>query len=400
MKLKLLSLITILGFNTQLHAQNWEEIEDLPLGKHHPVTFAIDGYGYAATGWDQNVGPSDDVYKYDPVNDSWSTISDFPGAARSFGIGFEYEGDGYLGFGATSTSYLRDIYRFDAATETWELVTLCPCQPRRHPAFLIKDDKIYVGMGDGPTGDLNDWWRYDMATDDWEQMPSVPGPNRHHPFQFVVNNELYAGMGHGGPIIYDDWYHFNTTTESWETLNDFSGEARVAGTQFSHGEYGYVLSGDGSDHSWMQEGEFWQYDPTTDDWNQMPSHPGISLWAPGSFVIGDTIYFLGGENRQTGVIQSKAWKFVLPTPTPPLGLKNGTLSNQFMLWPNPANDVLNLKADFEIADVSIVSLTGQVVYSGAYNHHPISVVALPSGVYITQIIDATGKQHTARWVKN
>jgi N-acetylneuraminic acid mutarotase len=400
MKIKLLSLIGILSLSTQIQSQTWEAIEDMPLGKHHPVTFAIDGYGYAATGWDQNVGPSNDVYKYDPVADSWSTISDFPGAWRSFGIGFDYKGKGYLGFGATSNSYLGDIYEFDPSSETWELVTICPCQPRRHPAFLIKDDNIYIGMGDGAQGDLNDWWRYDMIADEWEEMPSIPGPNRHHPFQFVVNNELYAGMGHGGPIIYDDWYHFDTDNETWETLNDFTGEARVAGTQFSHGEYGYVLSGDGSDHSYMAEGEFWQYDPTMDEWNQMTSHPGISIWAPGSFVIGDTIYFIGGQNRQTGVIQSDAWKFVLPTPTPPLGFSDGAINNDFVIWPNPTNNVLNLKADFEIAQVSIQSLSGQVVYSAAYTNNPITVSSLPPGVYITQITDITGKQYTASWVKN
>ncbi|MDC1221183.1 hypothetical protein N8Z47_00785 [Salibacteraceae bacterium] len=52
----------------------------------------------------------------------------------------------------------------------------------------------------------------------------------------------------------------------------------------------------------MEEGEFWQYDPADDSWLQMPSHPGISIWAPGSFVIEDTLYFISGQNRQTGFI--------------------------------------------------------------------------------------------------
>jgi N-acetylneuraminic acid mutarotase len=96
-------------------------------------------------------------------------------------------------------------------------------------------------------------------------------------------------MGHGGPVIYKDWYRLDTVNNRWQRLRDFPGEARVAGTQFSHNGYGYVLSGDGDDHSYMLEGEFWQYDHDTDIWNQMPSHPDVSRWAPGSLVIGDDI---------------------------------------------------------------------------------------------------------------
>lgn len=36
-------------------------------------------------------------------------------------------------------------------------------------------------------------------------------------------------------------------------------EGRVAGTQFSYLDEGYVLSGDGDDHLSMERGEFWRW---------------------------------------------------------------------------------------------------------------------------------------------
>ncbi|MDP4844121.1 MAG: hypothetical protein NWR83_06635, partial [Salibacteraceae bacterium] len=54
--------------------------------------------------------------------------------------------------------------------------------------------------------------------------------------------------------------------------------------------------------------------PTSDSWTQMPSHPGISLWAPGSFVIDDTVYFFGGESRQSFAIQSNLMRLNFPLP--------------------------------------------------------------------------------------
>ena len=400
--IKYLFSISILSliFHTTA-AQDWSSIADLPSGKHHPVTFAIDGVGYSATGWDASEGPSRDFYKYDPAADEWSIMPQFSGAPRSFAIGYAYEGKGYVGFGATVTAYLGDIWEFNPSNESWSFLTTCPCSPRRHPAFLMANDKIFVGLGDGANGNLNDWWEYDMIADQWTQLPNLPGPQRHHPFQFSVNGELYAGMGHGtlAPTIYNDWYHFDQVSSTWETMDDFPGEARVAGTQFDHGDYGYVLSGDGDNHSFMQTGESWQYDPSTDDWNQFPSHPGISLWAPGSFVIGDTIYFLGGENRQTGTIQRDAWKFQLPTPEEPTGIASSASYSTVSLFPNPAKDVLHIQSSGKITSVEIYSLSGQLVEKSSGNASSISVSGLNAGIYLAKVQLGNGEVSMTKWVK-
>ena len=47
-------------------------------------------------------------------------------------------------------------------------------------------------------------------------------------------------------------------------------------------------------------GEFWEYNPLNDSWNQLQSHPGGAIWAPGNFVIGCDIYFLLGQDWNTG----------------------------------------------------------------------------------------------------
>lgn len=379
--------------------REWEEIEDMPSNRHHPVTFTIDSFGYAATGWNSFVGPTDDFYRYDPKKDEWETLPDFPGAIRSFGIGFSYKGKGYLGFGANLTTYLNDIWEYDAATESWVFVTSCPCSGRRHPALLILDNMLYVGLGDDATGDLRDWWRYDMVEDDWDQMDNLPALARHHPFQFVADSQLFVGFGHGGPIIYRDWYTFDTEDEEWVTLDDFMDEARVAGTQFSHDSFGYVLSGDGSDHSFMQEGEFWQYNPRDDDWTEMPPHPGISIWAPGSFVIEDTIYLFGGENRQTGNIQDEGWKFQLKdTPPPPLG-NTEPPSEYLRLYPNPVGSELWIDASFGIVSIEVFDLSGNKVMHEMGNTKSLQVSNLDAGAYIAVVSKEGGERHIAKFIK-
>jgi len=396
-------LLSTFIFNFSLFAQGWDEIADMPSGKHHPVTFSLDGYGYAVTGWDEQIGPSDDFYRYDPGQDSWSILPDFPGVARSFAIGYTYENRGYFGFGATLNSYLRDIWEYDAESETWEQLTTCPCSGRRHPAFLVHDSTIYVGLGDDQSGDLNDWWQYNMRNDQWLQLDDLPALARHHPFQFVVDEQIYVGLGHGGAIIYDDWYTYNYTDSVWETLNDFPGESRVAGTQFDHGGFGYVLSGDGSNHSYMEEGEFWQYTPTEDSWKQMPSHPGISLWAPGSFVIEDTLYLIGGQNRQSGFVQGDSWRFVLveveeedeeEEVTGLADLSAGSLK----LYPNAASTELWIEADFAIQSTAIFDISGRLVQTSGPTQL-IHVADLKPGIYVANISGGSGINYQVKWIK-
>ena len=340
---KLFTLLFIL-LPVYAFSQTWNQVASMPIGKHHPVTFSLDGKGFAITGSNTLNAPTDDVFQYDPSTNQWSELNSFPGTDRSFAIGQAYNGKGYLGFGLSNFSYLNDIWEYDPASDTWSQLTTCECSGRRHPAFIIKDDKIYVGLGDDFSGDLDDWHIYDMITDTWTQVDDIPGDGRHHPFMFSAGDHVYAGMGHSGQTIYGDWHKFNIETDTWETMQDFPGEHRVAGTQFGHQGKGYVLSGDGSNHSFMPTGEFWEYDPQTDVWTELDPHPGVSRWAPGSFVINGAVYFLAGQNRQTDEVLNDTWTYQLTAPSSVTELGD---SQSVQIYPNPTSDVLNVQTRFE-----------------------------------------------------
>ena len=207
---------------------------------------------------------------------------------------------GVDGFGLSNSGYLNDLWMYDPATGEWTEKASCPCTARTHPAFIAEDGKVFVGLGGGPNGDMDDWWEYDMATDSWSQKPDFPASERHHPYQFGIDGMIYVGFGHNGPNIYNEMYRYDPSTEQWTEVATLPAEGRVAGTQFSYGGKGYALSGDGDDHSSMDEGEFWQYDPTSDDWFQWPSHPGMSRWAPASFVLNDEVYLVNGMSYDPG----------------------------------------------------------------------------------------------------
>ena len=291
---------------------DWEEFSALPTSfrTHHSYAFGIDGVGYIVGG-QSLTGPRKDFFSYDPGQDAWTQLTDYPGPHRGYGIGDVANGKAYFGFGyGINDDYLNDLWVFDPATNSWQELAECPCSPRIHPAFVHLNGKIYVGMGeDANNNDLNDWWEYDISSDSWTKKLSLPGSVRHHPYQFAIGDYVYAGMGHHLMDIFNDWYRYDPATDTWETMASLPDQGRVAGSQFSHKGMGYIISGEGESHSSMPTGEFWRYDPAQNAWEQLPPHPGSSRWAPSTFIVNDVLYIINGEG--SNALVGEGYKYQL-----------------------------------------------------------------------------------------
>lgn len=398
--------ITLLGFGT-LTAQTWQQKASNPGdGRHHPVTFSLDGSAYMLAGSTNAIESNKDFYKYDPVADSWSTMPDFPGVGRGFSINDTWNGKAYMGFGyGSNNAYLKDLWVFDPATDTWTELTSCPCSPRIHPSFVIEDGLLFVGMGNNSTsGNMKDWWEYNISTDSWRQLPDLPGLQRHHPYMFSANGDVYTGLGHGngpGTNVFKDWYKWELATDSWVQLDDFPGEGRVAGTQFSIGDRGFIMSGDGDNHSSMSTGEFWEYNYLNDSWRELPPHPGVSRWAPGSFTIGNVVYLFGGEVRQgnpSSGLKNDLWSFDLDAI---VGVKTEAELSKIVAYPNPASSTIQLDGISieDNAKIQITNTTGQVVLTQDYASSTIDLLNIKAGFYFLSVLNDEGLIKQIKFVK-
>lgn len=389
-------------------AQTWVQKKSLPdtvFGRHHPVTFAINGYGYVLGGSASQSPYLSDFYRYDPVADEWTKLPDFPGPARSYSYAIVYEGKAYMGFGFGLTSDMSDMWVYDPADGSWTEKALCPGDGRGHPAYMEADGKIYVGLGQGATGNLKDFWAYDIAADTWAAMPDLPSQSRHHPFYFSIGSMVYAGFGHGsqsvgGTTIYRDLYRFDPSANDWERMDDFPGEQRVAGTQFSLNGKGYVLSGEGQDHYYLEEGEFWEYDPGTDKWTELPPMPGSGRWAPGSFVIGNTVYATGGTALlldNTSENQRDLWAYTFASSS---GTGSPLAINTLQVYPNPVQHRVFATGEWN-ADTrfQVLHIDGRVLRTGFYSSSTgIEVQTLPAGTY-QLLLENKGQQQIGTFVK-
>ncbi len=382
---KLIILILTVTFSS-LSAQFWKERSPLPNpaeGRHHPVTFSIGEFGYVGLG-STPTKYSDNFFRYDPKTDSWDELNLFPGGGRGFGIGVAYNGKGYVGFGYDERgNFQSDLWEYEPSADKWTKLKDCPGPARAHPALLALDGKLYVGLGSGNGMDLKDWWEYDIDSNNWTQKLDIPGKARHHPFQFVIPPYLYAGMGHGGPVIYSDLYRFDPKNNTWKEMARVPKEGRVAGTQFEYNGRGYVLSGQGEDHDYLDTGEFYEYDAVLDAWKELPAHPGKGRWAPGSFVIDNKIYFTCGQDDIK--YYNDVWEFdftILSNENKKPGELNITsLTDDYLILKN---------AKIKLSELSVTdsygnSVNDQLRFENNFSEILIYTNDLISGMYFIQV---------------
>lgn len=393
----MLAVFLVLAFSSSLLAQTWDPATSMPgLGRHHPVTFTINGSGYAATGTTTQSGVSDDFYRYNPIADSWDVLPDFPGADRSYAYGGAFNGKGYLGFGLGGT-YLADMWEYDPVSQQWTQLASLPASGRMHPAFVITDEgKIFVGMGNA-AGNFRDWWEYNIASNVWTQKANLPGSARHHPYYFNIGKYPYVGFGHGA-IVYKDLYRFDPDTNTWTRMADFPGEARVAGAQFSYGGKGYILSGQGQDELNLDTGEFWQYIPTEDRWVVLPPHPGSGRWAPGTFLIGQTLYCMAGESNTQ--LERDMWKFDMTT-TSDVDHLTLEMDFPFTVSPNPVTGRLlrldGLPAAHDVAAVQLLGIDGRRICELQGSSTTIQIPdRIAPGQYFVSFAMGNGTRHSRR----
>lgn len=318
MRLAILLLLSFLSPLFSLAQTEWQAMSSFGgNGRHHPITVANDEYGYVIAGQAGFAALNlDDVFRYDPSNDSWQEMEAFPGGGRGYGYGV-CEGDhAYVGFGSNNSGYPTDWWHLNMATGAWSALADFPGIGRNHPAMVLAGGKVMVGLGSNDSGNLGDWWAYDVDSDTWEQRAAFTGGNRHHPFYFGIDGAAYVGFGHGNTengnlTIYKDFHRYDPVADEWTPLGDFPGEARVAGTQFAKDGYGYILSGDGDNHGPLDYGEFWQYDPDGDSWTELAAHPGGARWAPGSFVLGCYAYLTSGLEGANDTYHQDLWRVSL-----------------------------------------------------------------------------------------
>jgi N-acetylneuraminic acid mutarotase len=189
-------------------SNHWTKKADFPGGgRFAAVAYPVQGMIYVFFGFDNSHSSTDDVWAFNPVTNIWTQKSVFPGHPRFCARGFVISDSlVYLGTGTYNSSYdyLYDFWMYNPVDNTWTSKSDFPGNKRMGAVSFEINGTGYLGCGlYDPYTPENDFWKYDPSTDAWSEIPSLPAAPRCNQVGFVLNNEGYVGTGLNEPVFYN-----------------------------------------------------------------------------------------------------------------------------------------------------------------------------------------------------
>lgn len=197
----------------------WFRLKDSPFGSdNYSASLAYNDVGY--------VFADNMIWKYDPHNDSWSSITSSPAPPRSGNVFFALEGNIYLGLGllkGTDQTHLKDLWKFSLDTQSWSRMEDFPGLNRSQAISFSYQGLGYVGGGvkEDPLNshsliNIADFWSFDPSSSSWTKVSDRPLEGRKGGFAFTSSG-LYIGLFEGvGPI-----YKYIPQTNTWIEVTRF-----------------------------------------------------------------------------------------------------------------------------------------------------------------------------------
>lgn len=148
-----------------------------------------------------------------------------------------------------------------------------------------------------------------LHAQNWNQLSSFPGDARDDASSFTINNLVYCGLGmNTGFSCTSDFKVFDLNTETWSNGVSLPiGEERQYANGFSHQGFGYIFCGvNGNNYL----ADCWKFNPINASWTALPDLPATGKAGAVSFIIGDTVYIIGGKTTG-GTISNEVWAFDL-----------------------------------------------------------------------------------------
>lgn len=168
-------------------SDTWSLIGPLPIALNQRcATFVIGGKGYLKKDFS--------FYEFDPITLNWTQKANFPGTAPNNNIGLSQGGygyyiGGYLGWG----DMYQEVWRYDPVSDSWAQMEDYPFAARRWAVKAKVGERCYMGLGTNGTN-FNDWWEFSpMASIDELNVEVHAYPNPASQILNIRTAEISSG---------------------------------------------------------------------------------------------------------------------------------------------------------------------------------------------------------------
>ena len=235
--------------------QRWRTGQNKPTAVANVSAAVISGTVIVPGGYTTSGVPTSIVEAYNPVSDTWRSLSPLPAPRFAYAIA-AYRDRVYVFGGWDGKSYVSSVFAYDPSTDHWSTRASMPLA-RGFSAAAAITNTIYVVGGYADGHEFNRCDRYLVAEDRWETC--APMTVARGGLGLVnVGNRLYAiGGGWTGYLTFNERY--DPATDSWSTVpTPFTGQWRGMGVT-AIGNDIYALGG------WNG-----QYQPVAEKYNPFP----------------------------------------------------------------------------------------------------------------------------------
>jgi N-acetylneuraminic acid mutarotase len=300
--------------NTILVADTWRRLDNFPGGERYKgVGFAINGRGFAGMGTKISNNLQNDLWEFSPVTEMWTRKSDFPGAVRILPFIFANTSYGFVGGGqsldnAANQIPYTDFFKYNPVLNSWTKLSDSPFVEKSYPGGYAStnSNRHVANLSQGYIS------RYNEETNEWSHISST-GTVYYHTATFSINNKVYFVGGINNVLnngTTNMVWEFDTETNTMTRKNDFPGLSRYGAFAFSINNIGFVGCGVNAvynPYSASYLNTVYKYHPATDTWEQIESFPGNNKLGSSVFVIGQRAYIIGGYNQSS--LNNEVWEF-------------------------------------------------------------------------------------------
>lgn len=404
------------------------------------------------------------VIPFVAFSQSWTQLTDFPGAARDDGADFVINNKAYC-FTGVSGSCNGDGYVFDGASETWStMASLPPGTERQYAAAFSHNSVGYIMGGINCSGTkLNDFWQYSPTTNSWTALPNFPGTGRYGTSNFIIKNKAYIiGGTLANGLLTNEVWEYNFTAAAWTQKNNLPLNAMHRGSAFAIDTTGYICYGIDNNNafnhyvyvynhlhdSWRRvwnlilpsrfyvgtavcnkqaclyggvdslntiTNNYTLFNPIDSSLSNLTGIPTMARKGGMAFSINNIFYLTTGYSSSNVRIK-ETWKN-----TALVGLKEHSSNEvQLKLFPNPATDALHIELElsamlkvtnnivtlnneaYQDIYIQILNPIGELVYQSTLSNQQssINIKQLNNGIYFVKLTKGSALLYSHRFVKN
>lgn len=373
----------------QVKAQNqWTKLNDFSGYKREKaVAFSIQETGYLATGVDTAEQVHNDLWAYHPETDSWEQKADLPADGRRNAVAFVIENKAYVGTGinhdnADLGDVLDDFWQYEPLNNSWTQMADYPGYGGLGlyyaTGFSIGDKGYICGGKKGPNDYTDEMWEYNAEFGYWIQKADFPGGDRYQLSSFVIDEQAFVGLGTDHDVYQNDFWAYSPSTDAWVQKTDFPAGGRACATAFQIQQRGFICLGtDGG-----LKKDLLEYNPFNDSWTVRADFEGSARKHAVSFVI-NQIAYVGTGKGESG----KKASFYSYQGMPVLNTVHNSI-NGFHIYPNPVNNMLYFTPMDDLNEIKWYSLDGQLIKISPAQQASTTVTDMPNGFYLIILVDS------------